>query len=63
MIAVRRIAATFLVLAAHSAYAAPQQEWLALCSKCLSSTVTSKSGIGTAHAVAEAKITRQGAQD
>ncbi|MGH9348057.1 MAG: hypothetical protein ACRD26_12425, partial [Vicinamibacterales bacterium] len=37
--------------------AAPQ-EWLALCSKCASPTVTSKSGIGTAKATAEARMTR-----
>jgi hypothetical protein len=34
-------------------------EWLALGSKHWAPAVTSKSGIGTAHAVAEAKVTRQ----
>jgi hypothetical protein len=51
-----------LALAGVAAHAAPG-EWLSLCSKCLSPSVTSKSGIGTAHAVAEARITRQDAED
>jgi hypothetical protein len=33
-------------------------EWLALCSKCASPLVTSSSGLGTAKAVAEARMTR-----
>ncbi len=33
------------------------QDWLALCSKCLSPSVFSKTGIGTANAVAMARIT------
>ncbi|HSU05846.1 MAG TPA: hypothetical protein VLI93_09755 [Acetobacteraceae bacterium] len=37
-------------------------EWLSLCSKCLSPSITSKSGLGTAHATAEGKITRQDAE-
>lgn len=40
---------------------ASSDEWLSLCGKCLSPSVISKSGAGTAHAVAEARITRQGA--
>ena len=35
-----------------------EQEWLAVCSQCVNPTITSKSGIGTASAVAEAKITK-----
>ncbi len=38
--------------------AAAANEWLAVCSKCISPTIFSKSGIGTAQAVAEARITR-----
>lgn len=37
-------------------------EWLALCSKCISPTIFSKSGIGTANAVAEAKVTEEEAK-
>jgi hypothetical protein len=56
------LALAALALAGGVAHAA-QSEWLSLCSKCLSPSVTSKSGIGTAHATAEARITRQDAQD
>lgn len=42
--------------------AAVAQDWLSLCGKCLSPSVHSKSGIGTANAVALARITRQDAQ-
>ena len=38
--------------------AAAANEWLAVCGKCISPTIFSKSGIGTARAVAEARITR-----
>lgn len=55
-------AAAALGLACAAAHAA-QSEWLSLCSKCLSPSITSKSGIGTAHATAEARITRQDAVD
>ena len=43
------------------ASAASPADWLSLCGKCLSPTVVQKSGIGTAHAVAVARITRKGA--
>jgi hypothetical protein len=42
---------------AAAAKPAPE-EWLALCGKCASPTVTSKTGIGTAKAVAEARMKR-----
>lgn len=45
----------------HSAKA--QQETLLLCGKCASPTVFEKTGIGTEHAVAKAKITFQDAKD
>src|SRR3954465_549297 len=32
-------------------------EWISLCSKCLSPSIASKSGFGTANAVAEGKVT------
>ncbi len=47
-----------LLTVAAGAAQTHSSEWLSLCSKCLSPTVTSKSGIGTAHATAEARITR-----
>ena len=39
-----------------------QSEWLSQCGQCLSPSVYSKSGIGTSHAVAEAKVTRKDAE-
>jgi hypothetical protein len=42
--------------------AAPAElEWLSLCGQCLNPSVTAKIGIGTANAVAEAKVTREDA--
>jgi len=41
---------------------ASAEEWLALCSKCLSPTVISKTGAGTANATATARITEAGAR-
>lgn len=38
---------------------AQQSEWLAVCSRCPSPAVVSKSGIGTANARAEARMTRE----
>jgi hypothetical protein len=46
-----------------SAQTTTQAEWLPLCGKCIKPTVFSKSGIGTARAVAEAKVTFQDAKD
>lgn len=42
-----------------SAAAVAQNDWLSLGSKHWAPTVTSKSGIGTANATAEAKVTRK----
>ncbi|WP_374575625.1 hypothetical protein [Phenylobacterium sp.] len=55
------LAALGVVLSlAAAAWAAPagQKEWLAICAKCVSPTVQTKSGVGTANAVATARITR-----
>lgn len=54
---------TLLVLAAVAAApaAVAEEQWLALCAKCLSPTVFRTEGLDTAHAVAEARITRQAA--
>ena len=49
---------------AHPASAPKQKaEWLPLCGKCLTPTIFTKSGIGTAHAVAEARVTYLDAVD
>ena len=42
--------------------AAQQGEWISLCGQCLSPSVTSKSGIGTANARVEAKVSRKDAE-
>jgi hypothetical protein len=54
----------FIVLM-FALFAAAQQnqgEWISLCSKCLSPSVSSKSGAGTANAVAAGKVTLKDAQ-
>ena len=48
-----------MVLLARAGDAAEQYDWLSLGSKHWAPTITSKSGVGTAHAVAEAKVTRE----
>ncbi len=54
----------FAVLAALAlATPARAEEWLALCSQCLSPTVLSKTGAGTTNAIATARITEAGARD
>ena len=50
-----------LALAA-AAPAGAQSDWLSLCGKCLSPSITSKSGIGTSNAVAEGRTTRRDAE-
>jgi hypothetical protein len=45
------------VLACGTAKGAQAQEWLPICSRCPSPIVYSKTGVGTANAVAEAKMT------
>jgi hypothetical protein len=52
------LVATVIALAVAPAVAGAN-DWLSLGSKHWAPTVTSKSGIGTAHAVAEAKVTRE----
>ncbi len=48
---------------AHPATAPTQKaEWLPLCGKCQTPTVFSKSGIGTANAIAKARVTYQDAK-
>ncbi len=42
--------------------AQPAPTWLSLCGQCLNPDITSKSGIGTNHAVAEARVTKAGAK-
>jgi hypothetical protein len=52
-------AAAVAILSVAAAAAGAQREWLSMCSKCVSPFVTSKSGIGTANAMAEGRITRR----
>lgn len=47
-----------LLLAGAAGSASAASEWLAVCSKCVNPTIFSRSGIGTASAKAEARITR-----
>lgn len=46
-----------MVAGAQRKNQAESTEWISLCSKCLSPSVASKSGFGTANAVAEGKVT------
>ena len=58
------VAALLLLYGAHPAAAqAHKVESLPLCGKCQEPAVFSKSGIGTANAVAKARVTYQGAKD
>jgi len=50
-----------LPLAAQQNHVAANQ-WIPLCSKCLTPSITSKSGLGTDHAVAEGKVTLKDTQ-
>lgn len=50
------------VLLAAAAAAAGATDWLSVCGRCLSPSITTRSGIGTANAVAEARITRGDAE-
>ena len=60
----RRTAYLLLILTATAGttLAAEPGEWLAICAQCLNPSVSNKSGIGTAKAMAEARITRDGAE-
>jgi hypothetical protein len=55
------LAVMALAVMALEGTAAAEQPWLALCAKCLSPTVLESSGLGTGHATAVARITREGA--
>jgi len=52
----------FPTLVALLAPAQQQGDWISLCNKCLSPSVSSKSGIGTTNAVAQGKVTLKDAQ-
>jgi hypothetical protein len=52
-------AAAAAMVSAAALAADMQYDWLSVCGKCVSATISSKSGIGTANAVAEGKITRR----
>ncbi len=56
---VRSLVSVAAAVLAGAAMGAAQTEWLSLGSKHWAPTVISKSGIGTDHAVAEARVTRQ----
>ncbi|MBL8701655.1 MAG: hypothetical protein JNK67_24960 [Alphaproteobacteria bacterium] len=55
------VATLLPLLGGAVAAAASSSEWLSLCSKCLSPAIFSKSGIDTANATAQARITREDA--
>ncbi len=52
----------FLAVLTLTAGAQEQGDWISLCSKCLSPSVSSKSGIGTTNAVAVGKVTLKDAE-
>ncbi|MEO7402002.1 MAG: hypothetical protein ABIV07_14760 [Polaromonas sp.] len=51
-----------LLMAGAVGSASAESEWLAVCNQCVSPTIFAKSGVGTAHARAEARITRADVQ-
>jgi hypothetical protein len=57
-----RRAGLFLLVFVLLAGAQQNGDWISLCSKCLSPSVSSKSGIGTTNAVAIAKVTLRDAE-
>lgn len=59
---IRRLVLVGLLAVGLAGGTAAAQDWLALCSKCLNPSVFNKTGIGTANAVAEARITRADAE-
>ena len=63
----KQTAGTLALLAwlagAGTPQAAGEREWLAICAQCITPTVQSKSGIGTAAASAVAKVTRADAEE
>jgi len=60
---ISRSALTLVLIAATLLATSSTRAQLAECSKCPSPTVTAKSGLGTAHAVIEGKLTFQDAKD
>jgi hypothetical protein len=58
----RSLGFVVLMLALFAAAQQNQGEWISLCSKCLSPSVSSKSGAGTTNAVAQGKVTLKDAQ-
>jgi hypothetical protein len=59
MKAIRILAVTLFALFCS---AQQQGDWISLCSKCLSPSVTSKSGVGTTNAIASGRVTLKDAQ-
>jgi hypothetical protein len=59
--AVTILTAVLTAVSATSAASAAALETLSLCGQCLNPSVSSKTGIGTSHAIAEARITREDA--
>jgi len=59
---IKRFAGALAAMSIVAGAGAAEMDWLSLCSKCLSPGITSKSGIGSANAVAEGKITRREAE-
>ena len=59
----KSVMVTLVSVAAMLPVGAQQDEWIPLCSKCLAPSISSKSGIGTVHAVAEGKVTLKDAQE
>ncbi|SRR6266496_18030 len=58
----RWLSGCFLAVLAVTAAAQEQGDWISLCSKCLSPSVSSKAGIGTTNAVAVGKVTIKDAE-
>ena len=58
----RSLGFVVLMMALFAAAQQNQGEWISLCSKCLSPSVSSKSGAGTTNAVAQGKVTLKDAQ-
>jgi len=52
----------FIASASAQQNLADETQWIPLCSKCLSPSISSKSGLGTSHAMAAGKVTLKDAQ-
>ncbi|MFN3523152.1 MAG: hypothetical protein ACK4YQ_12970 [Phenylobacterium sp.] len=55
-------AGVLLAGAAWAAGAGEDMDWLAICARCITPTIQSKSGVGTANATATARVTRADAE-